>query len=402
MLFFNFSLTSSARIWTNTEGKEIEADYVKNTELEVTLRMAGGKIYQIPLSKLSEADIEFVRSGEAKFSESPDENAEGEMEEKGGDVESLNWTDEWPASVKFEEKAQISVDSEDAEKGVFIYSSQNYRFTSDVRLSKSVVDSFVDLFEATRVYCRTLPLAVDGGEKHDGKYDILLFETKEAYVKAGGPPSSAGVFISGKNIVMVPLSGLGVQKVGSGYMRDRDKSNKTLPHELTHQLTPAPYYRKGMMGWFTEGLAEYIGVTPYRSGRFNVRSNLDDIAAYASAYGKDDGGGRAMGEEFRAPHLADFMMMPYSEFAGENGNFNYGFGLLITTYFFHFDGDGDAALIKKALQKVRESPRDTDPQEYIDILLNGRSFEKLQEDIYKAWRSKGIKINFSPRNQDTE
>lgn len=396
LLLSSLPFSSNARTWTNLEGVEIEADYIKSDEFNVTLQMANGKIYELPLSKLSEADNEFVRSGEAGASDS----SGNDKEEAGGDVESLNWNDEWPTRVKFTEKAEIIIDSEDAETNTFIYSSQNYRFTSDVRLAKSVVDSFVDLFEATRIYCRTLPLAIDGGVKRNGKYDILLFETKEAYVKAGGPPSSAGVFMGGKNIVMVPLSGLGVQKVGSGYMRDRDKSNKTLPHELTHQLTPSPYYRSGFVGWFTEGIAEYVGITPYRNGSFNVRSNLDDIVEYASAYGKDGTGGRAMGKEFTAPHLADFMTMSYRDFTRNNANFNYGLGLLITTYFFHFDGEGDAALIKKALQKVRESPRNANPQIYLDILLNGRTFEELQDEIYKAWRGKGIKINFAPRDND--
>jgi hypothetical protein len=108
---------------------------------------------------------------------------------------------------------------------------------------------------------RELPLAISGGVKQEGKYQILLFETEQSYNSAGGPPGSAGVFIGGKNIVMVPLTSLGVRPVGSGYMLDRDKSNKTLPHELVHQLTPDNYYAHGSMGWFTEGLAEYVAVT---------------------------------------------------------------------------------------------------------------------------------------------
>ena len=47
--------------------------------------------------------------------------------------------------------------------------------------------------------------------------------------------------MSGKEAVFVPLTSLGVRPVGSGYMLDRKKSNKTMPHELTHQLTPSSY-----------------------------------------------------------------------------------------------------------------------------------------------------------------
>ncbi|MGE9268821.1 MAG: SHD1 domain-containing protein [Verrucomicrobiales bacterium] len=408
-LGLSFALASPlfARQWTDVSGKTIEAEYVSHSEFEVKLRMANGKVYDVQLSRLSQGDVEFVRSGEAgKMASAGGTDANAEDEGTGTDEASLNWDDPWPAAVKYEGDGGIEVVSENADTKEFIYTSENYRFTADARLSKSVVSSFADLFEATRLYCRTLPLAIDGGRKNDGKYDIFLFENKDDYVKAGGPPSSAGVFIGGKNIVMVPFQSLGLQKVGSGYMRDRDKSNKTLPHELAHQLTPPVYYRAGSRGWFTEGIAEYVGITPYRNGRFNVRSNINDIKEYVCGYGEDGRGGRAIGEEITAPHLADFMLMSYAQFtdgyAGGSTQFNYGFGALLTTYFCHFDGEGDAARLKSFLKALREKPRDTDPEEFLKILLDGRSYEELQEEIYRAWRSKGVKIEFKERKKGEE
>ncbi|HEY1122665.1 MAG TPA: hypothetical protein VGE67_13725, partial [Haloferula sp.] len=224
-----------------------------------------------------------------------------------------------------------------------------------------------------------------------GKYQILLFETKDSYVQAGGPPTSAGVFMPGKNMVMVPLTSLGVRPVGSGYMLDRDQESGTLIHEITHQLTPNQYYAPGAMGWFSEGLAEYTTATPYRAGNFKVKSNFDDIVAYATAYGKKDSRGRALGTEISAPSFKDFCLMSYAQFTGANPNFNYGFGLVLTTYFLHLDGDGDAKRIKEFLKALRAGKAREDA---LKVLLDGRTYEEMEEAISKAWKRKGVEIKF--------
>jgi hypothetical protein len=273
----------------------------------------------------------------------------------------------------------------------FVYESSNYRFICDVRLSRQVVKGFAVMFEATHDYCRALPLALSGGIRKDGKYNILLFETKDSYIEAGGPPESAGVFISGRNEVMVPLVSLGVRQVGSGYMLDRDKSNGTLIHEITHQLTPHQYYEEGAMGWFSEGIAEYTTATPYRSGKFKVKSNFDEIVAYATAFGGDDTEGRGLGTEIKAPSLKEFFLMDYDDFTGGEANFNYGFGLLLTTYFLHLDGEGDAVRKKSFLKALRAGKKG---QNALDTLLDVRSFEEMENQISKAWKRKGIEIKF--------
>jgi len=36
-------------------------------------------------------------------------------------------------------------------------------------------------------------------------------------------------------------------------------------------VTDREYYAPSARGWFSEGMAEYIAVTPYRSGKFSVK-----------------------------------------------------------------------------------------------------------------------------------
>ena len=347
---------------------------------QVLLELRDGRKLPYPLAKLSAEDAQYARSFKAS---SPSEK----------EAQNLNFDAEWPDRIKIAEDPEITIIIEDAEQKKFIYESANYRYHCDVRLSKSVVRGFALMFEATHLFCRSLPLALNGGDKTDGKLEIRLFEQYDDYVAAGGMQGSAGVFIGKQALVMVPLESLGVRKVGSGYMLDRDKSSKTLPHELTHQLTPGPYFAEGSMGWFTEGIAEYVAVTPYRSGAFSVRGNHKDIIDYTTAYGAKNTGGRALGENIRITDLKEFMLQDYGNFM-RDPQINYGCSLLITHYFLQMDGDGDAKRIKSFLKALREGKTGEDA---LASLLDGRSYEQLSEEISKAWARRGINLIFGVR-----
>ena len=375
-----------ARSWTDTQGRKIEATLVRADDQSVILKLKDSREIPFPLAKLSPADGNYVGDSREQLTSKTPINAT----ELKGDNGSPNFDSPWPETVKFSEDPEIDVIEEDAAKKQFVYASAHYRYVCDVRLSKTVIKGFAMMFEATHLFCRTLPLGLNSGRKTNDKLQIMLFENLEDYVAAGGPPNTAGVFMGGNAVVLVPLTSLGVRPVGSGYMLDRDKSSKTLPHELTHQLTPESYFGKGAMGWFTEGLAEYVANTPYRSGTYTVRGNLKAIVEYATANGAKDKGGRALGTKISMPSLKTFMLQDYSSFTAQ-AQLNYGCGLLITTYFLHLDGQGDAKRMKNYLKALTAG---NDAEKSLDLLLDGRTFEDLEKDIVKAWGNKGVDFTF--------
>ena len=380
-LFLAVARGAESRVWTDLQDRKIEATLLQIDGSNAVLQLKDGRKIPYPLAKLSAADGEYVERvrlqlGAAK----PADAADG-----------LNFDAPWPEHVKYSEDPDISTVEENAEKKRFVYESANYRYTCDVRLSQSVVKGFAVMFEATQLYCRSLPLAINGGTKVAGKHPIVLFEQFDDYVKAGGPPTSSGVFIGGRGVVLVPLASLGVKPVGSGYMLDREKSSSVLPHELTHQLTPDAYFKKGAVGWLSEGIAEYVANTPYRSGAFNVRGNQKEIFDFTTGYGSKDRGGRALGTKIKLPDLKSFMLQDYSGFL-QNASINYGCGLLITDYFLHMDGAGDGKRVKTYLKALHEGKNS---EKSLDLLLDGRSFEQLQGDIAKAWGRKGIDFTFA-------
>jgi len=366
------------RPWTDVDKRTIEARMLGLEGDSVMLELKDGRKVPVPLAKLCAADAEFARNA-------------GSSQTDANDLgEGPNFSSPWPEKIKFTGDPEIRVVEEDAEARNFVYESSNYRYLSDVRLSATVVKGFAVMFEATYLYCRALPLGLDGGDRREGKLIVRLFENFHNFVNAGGSPTSGGVYQGASGEVLVPLTSLGVRPMGAGYTLDRNKTSKTLPHELTHQLTPPAYKNGPMIGWFTEGIADYVKLTPYRSGTFTVRGNIDEFIANVTAFGSDSKGGKNLGRDIRLPRLRDFMLQPYEAFLA-NSKVNYGSALLITYYFMHMDGDGDAKRLQAMIKAIRDGKG---PEEALKTLLDGRTFEQLEEELAKAWNRKGIEFTF--------
>ncbi|MEC5128080.1 hypothetical protein VSU19_15040 [Verrucomicrobiales bacterium BCK34] len=373
------ALKAEVRDWTNSAGKTISAELVDVSEGNAILDM-GGRNFEVPIGTLSADDQTFIK----EWSKSAPVDTAGDAAIKP------NWDGDWPRLIS------VDIDQEIEELGAvegesnYVYASEHYEFICDVNLNTSVVKRFSLLFEATNQFCRELPIGMVKPFREE-RHKIHLFETKDAYISKGGPPDSAGVYISrgGEGDILVPLTSLGVKKVGSSYSVDYKEENTTLSHEITHQLTDSDYYREGSRGWFTEGLAEYIANSGYRSGKFNV-DDLQKLKARVTAYGEDGRGGRALGEEFNAPDLNEFFTQDYGSFVA-NAQLNYGLGALVVYYFFHMDGEKDAANIKNFLKGLKEGKKI--PEMY-EPLLAGRSWDEMEADITRGWRARGVRINF--------
>lgn len=403
-----------ARSWTSSDGKKVEATYVRSEQGKVTLkRIKDGKTFILPLSMLIQADKDYITEKAKQAAASSNDADTGKQ--GGGDaakpevkVDSAfidNFEKEWPGLISLKkdfEITEVEADVDNPEK--FIYHSRHFEFIADARLSNSVIKRFAEIFEATLQYMQELPISSQKAMKHTAKEKkkILLFSQDSKYFSAGGPQGSAGVYMrrGSSEQILVKMTSLGLKKMGSGFTLDRDKPNKTLPHEITHMFTDPCYYSPGARGWFSEGLAEYLAVTPYRGGKYTVRGNMGDLKEYVTGFGKDGTGGRALlvnknsgkkKEHVQVGSLKKFFLMSYSEFTA-NGNHNYGVGALITYYFFHLEDKGARTNITNFMKALQEGKQG---QEALDVLLAGRSYEELEEKIQKAWRTRGVKMIFS-------
>ncbi|MEM7602447.1 MAG: SHD1 domain-containing protein [Verrucomicrobiota bacterium] len=378
-MFSSSFVFGETRDWTNSSGKTITAELIEVSGDKVVLKM-NGKNFEVPKMSLSSPDQEFIE--EWNKSAPMETGADSEIEP--------NWDGEWPKLVSADISQEIEVISENEEASEYIYASPHYEFICDVKLNTSVVKRFSLLFEATNQFCRELPIGMIKPFREE-RHKIHLFEHYGGYVEKGGPEGSAGVYISrgGEGDILVPLTSLGVKKVGSNFSVDYDKENTTLSHEIAHQLTDWEYYAPGSRGWFTEGMAEYIAQSGYRSGKFNV-NDLQKLKDYVTAFGEDGRRGRNLGDEIKSPRLKDFFQQTYESFTARS-NFNYGMGALVVYYFFHMDGEKDAANIKNFLKGLKDG---AEGDAMYEPLLAGRTWEEMEDAVTKGWRSRGVRIEF--------
>lgn len=363
------------RTWTNTLNRTFEAEFLRAHGSDAIFKLASGREFSMPVRDLSPAD-------QAKLSTSPQPIAAASPG---------NFGRPWPREVRVNGTAGCKVISEDAKTGRYIYESPGYRFICDARVTDDALRNFSVMFETTRAYAKAVPLSLGGGRERNGKLEILLFGEEKDYVKAGGPPGSAGCFAPSSGLVMVPMPSLGLERGGTGFSLNTKKKNDVLIHELVHQLTPQAYFAPGARGWFSEGLAEIMAITPYNWGYFAPDIYGDVTRKYVTGIGAESLPGRRLGKVIQAPKLKSFMLMDYRQFSGENANFNYGMGLLLTHYFLHMEGGGKTYRITQFLKGLQAGHSG---EAALTPLLGGSTFERLESDITAAWAKMGLEIRF--------
>ena len=407
------TLSAEVRTWTSKKGLKIEAELLSVGESSIKIRRTDTKVeFDLPIARLSAQDQEWLKNrrkdNQAGAAEGDDKAAAAKNGQEETDPDGMvrqpvrpgekrpakypNWNDEWPERVQIDGAPEVSVAEEDPDKNRYVYHSPNYAFICDVPLKGSVIKEFSKMFEATFEVMKALPLSHDlaryPGERK--RFPILLFGSKREYFRHGGTPNSAGFFRPSTGKVYIPLTSLGVKKVGSGYQKEFGKENQTLAHELVHQVYDEIYNVNGALGWYSEGLAEYVSVSPYSStGKFTFKGNLRDIAKSFSEFDYDAQIGSGLGKEQEIANLKSFFLQSYRSFTN-NSRYNYAMGMLVTTYFIHMDGDGDRKNLTAFLKALREGKHGEDA---IKVLLAGRTYQELAEDIATGWRKFGLRLD---------
>jgi len=393
-IFLNLAQAQAPKEWVNKKGDKITADLISATETAVKLRLKNGKEYTVPLADLSEESQEQAR----EWLKEQESDKTDKPEEKKTSSFVDNFSAPWPKSVSTDTSAKVTIVKEDAEKKEFVYHSEHFEFNSDARLSLNVIRKLSRQFEATLEFCKAMPISTQRAHKSKGDklHRIELFKERADYIKNGGTKDSGGIYMPSRKTVLVPLENVGVIPAGTGFRVDYEYSNKALPHEIVHQLTDRCYSVRGSLGWFTEGLAEYVALTPYsNNGTYKVRSNRESIAAFVTAGGLDKQGGRYLGNKIEMMPLSKWMTLDYEDFT-DDATKNYGMGVLVTYYFFHMEGRGDRKNITAFLKALRDGKKG---EEALSVLRAGRSWSEMADDIRKGWRSRGVHIEWADESE---
>lgn len=350
------------RTWTSSDGKKLEGTLEDFDGDQVQLRTERG-VFKFAISRLSEADQKYIKDWAA--------NAPLKV-------------GEFPDFVEVPLDLEVETVSED---GPFVYRSPHFEFHAPERLSKSVVRDFSRIFEATYEVIKALPVGFDPQPRDDGYFRTELYGSMADYYSAGGLQGSAGVYMPREDKIMIPLTQLGVKKVGERWIMDPDADSGTLNHEITHQVTrrwlgPWPV-------WFIEGLADYVEAMRYNKGKYTLNNMAGRIEEAIMTYPVTDKTFPMVGVE----QLLTIDHRTWNAMVGAGqGTMNYRSASVMVFYFMHLDGDGDGRAVAEYMRALAKGEN---PGEALQkCLIRDRDFAALQEEVYDKVRKAGIRIEF--------
>ena len=413
---------TAPRPWKDTQGRVIQAALVSSNADSVTLKMADGKEHQLPLARLCAEDQAYVKSLSAPASPT----AQGATPAVA--AASLNRIPiekrTWPENVVVPTKSiEIQVIEENSAARKCVYRSEGFEFTAQAKLMPSVMKEVARTFEATKSLVSSLPWGVvcrppEGFER----YQAELFETRKDYIAAGGPENSGGVYMSGDKIFRVPFPSIGLKLLGKTYAKDENYDGGTLIHEITHQVMDA--YLTFLPVWVIEGTAEYTEMLPYNAGKFRADAHQKGLKDHIQEMQK-------RGYAIEIGNLEEHLKMNRATWSGIADTTNRKMGELyfrsvLAVYFFcHLDGDKKGTRFIKfmdavygeteALRTFFKDPRvkhleggrfsyptnfpppdmkaETAPFKHLDLLLDGRSYSQIAQEMTAAYKDIGVKIS---------
>jgi hypothetical protein len=381
------------RVWTNQEQRTVEAALEGVVDGKVKLRLRNGAAAEVALATLSAGDQQWVEAWKAKQAAA----APGAAAPAGGGTPGTAAAGayagpaagkEWPRTVALDEKGGATVIEEDDVKKVFRYESDHYEFVCDSRIGVSAVREFSKVFEATWLVNCLLPLDLKPmPERLRTKFLARIYTSRDDYRAEGGTEGSAGVYSSGKKMLMLPLTSLGVKMVGSRVSVDYGSENyRTLIHEITHQMMT--HWLPRIPTWYTEGSAEYVELAEYSNGRFSFGQHEKRLGEHLQRYGV----------EFALVPMEKLMTIEgreWSEALLLKNNTNYPSALALTYFFYHVDGDGKGTHLMAYLRELEgmERPsKEAVKQVEQTHLMRERSYADLEEEVRKWLRKAGVKV----------
>ncbi len=326
------------REWTSTEGQKISGLMLGTEGDAVALKLANGKVSKVPLARLSEADRKFVA-------------------EQGWPLPKP-WK-KWPGDIRINlNEIQVEEEAGDGQSGKYTYRTGHFEIVSAAKLGQVVVKDVARIFEGTYRLLAASPWGILA-EPENGRFRAELYLSRDDYIRAGAPPASAGVYIPSRRVFMVPFESLGLKETPQGWQRSSDYTTKTLIHELTHMLMHDALQTLPI--WLVEGTAEYMELMPMRIGAFSPGSHFNALKDHnrqepafslAETFSMDhptwQKGGKAGGDGYGP-------VTPFGRAGEVNVPKLYHAGLLLTYYFMHLDGEGDAARLQRFIAASRRN-----------------------------------------------
>ena len=321
------------RNWKTAEGVAFQASLVSFDGTTAMFKMPNGSRAQAPATKLSPEDQQYLVEWQKK--------------------QPINTT--MPNEIGVEtSQVKTEVVSEDPAAEKFVYRTPHFEFDSQGKFNQVLLRDVARDFEATYELLKGLPWHIEPKPEEGALFHAKLFKDREAYIAAGAPQNSGGVYERNKKMFLVPFESIGVKLVGKSYAKDENFETHTLVHELTHQMMN--YWLQFLPQWVIEGTAEYTGTLPLHTGEFRVsaaKNGLRDYVNYLKTRTRN-----GVPEPYPLEQLFPSTNEQWGEVLDRDPREShrlYFTSFLLVYYFMHLDGKGDGQLFARYFREVGET-----------------------------------------------
>lgn len=402
------------RAWKLGAGQPFLAMLVGAQAGQITLRLPQGQSSAWPLARFSPSDQAYLRGLFPALPAPPPALMATPVPVRLPPEKRI-----WPQKVIVDPRSlEVTVVREDAAKREYIYHSGHFQFIAEDKLAGSVMKEIARTFEATHDLVQALPWGIDPKPPADlGYYQAKFYLNQDNYLADGGPPNSGGVYFAQDRMFRVPFESLGLEMRGKTWFKQPGYTGDTLIHEITHQMMHdvLPF----LPLWLAEGTAEYTSLLSYNAGTFTPAQHEHAMRGYLKKAVTRD----AILGRFTDP-LAHMSMTPQQWHSSTEAGDLYFRSAVLVYFFSHLDGDGRgtrlshyfdkiaaahavrAAFFKNPRVKLLPSgtftypadlpfPPEADASAYglaqLPILLEGRTGEKLKQEMTEAFKKAGLK-----------
>ncbi len=314
------------REWSPSGSVPVRASLVSFDGTSVVLRASNGQRSTMPVASLADADRAYLEE----------------------------WKNSRPITLPDSvgvDSAKLSIDvvKEDDASQTYVYRTPHFEFTSEGRLTQSLLRDIARNFEATYELLKALPWGISPAPEDGDRFRALLVRTRERYAKEGGMPNSGGVYMRSRSMFVVPFESIGLREVGKSFAKSSDYRSDTLVHELTHQMMHA--WLDLLPQWAVEGTAEYTNILPLRFGIFRVASAKSGLKDYLD-FLKPRGG---VPDPYPLEKLLTISPEEWSRTLSSDpkeARRMYFTSYLLVYYFMHLDGKGDGDGFVRYMREV--------------------------------------------------
>lgn len=380
--------TPEMRVWTNQEGRTVNAAFVEMSGANVVLLLENGTQTSVPAAALSKADQDWLQSRAKAGAAGPSASAPAPSARIVMDMK-------WPAApvVVAPKTLTVTLGKQDAAARQYHYQSGVFEFITTAPLAGSVMSEVAADFEVIRESFRRMPWGWEANPPQGKFFTIYLLETNDDYLAMGGDDRSSAASKNDKTFIK--FSALGLKQVGAKYQYDARRKE---PGRVAGVTTRVMFWdvRARMAPWALNAIELFMRHMAYQSNGSLKFTGLDaaikkEVKTYQGYRVETDVNRmlkylRTTWETRDTTSVAKFQLERQID------------AQLLLYFFGYLDGDGSGAGMHRYYNGVfneaakRNKTSSARAQELLEELLAGRDDAQLKAEMLEKFEGIGLKL----------